>query len=221
MDRDAARATYRQGNDLFDHYQFPEAGSAYAQAINQDPQFLEAYFNRALADEMVERHKAIADWRQFVELAAGNPDFVDEVGQAKARVQVLGMLPEYPEALQPSRYVSGAADYYADISENSESHKWNSFPIRVSLGDVPTADWAQGEREAFRIWKGLFPLELTAEADERAPWVVWCVMPEIICIAFATPSVPRTCCFEASEISCTSSADWRTTLEIASSALPA
>jgi len=61
----------------------------------------------------------------------------------------------------------------------------------------------------------------TVEAVCRAPWVVWRVMPEIICIALATPSVPRTCCFEASEISCTSSADWRTTLEIASSALPA
>ena len=35
-------------------------------------------------------------------------------------------------------------------------------------------------------------------------------------MALATPSVPRTCCFEASEISCTSSADCRTTLEIAS-----
>src|SRR5437762_11999083 len=46
-------------------------------------------------------------------------------------------------------------------------------------------------------------------------------MLEIICIACATPSVPRTCCFEASEISWTSSADWRTTLEMASSARPA
>src|SRR6185312_10533603 len=55
----------------------------------------------------------------------------------------------------------------------------------------------------------------------RAPCEVWRVMLEIICIALATPSVPRTCCFEAREISCTSSADWRTTVEIASSARPA
>ena len=34
-------------------------------------------------------------------------------------------------------------------------------------------------------------------------------------MACATPSVPRTCCFDAREISCTSSADCRTTLEIA------
>src|ERR1039458_6012949 len=109
VDRDAARASCRQGNDFFDTYRFPEAASAYARAIDQDPQFLDAYFNHALADEMVDRRKAIADWRQFAELAAGNPDFVDEVGQAKARVQILGMLPEYPEALQPPRHDGGPA----------------------------------------------------------------------------------------------------------------
>ena len=66
-----------------------------------------------------------------------------------------------------------------------------------------------------------FTICSTVRAVCRAPCDVCRVMLEMICIAFATPSVPRTCCFDASEISCTSSADWRTTLEIASSALPA
>src|SRR5208282_1513995 len=44
----------------------------------------------------------------------------------------------------------------------------------------------------------MFP---TVEAVWRAPCVVWRVMPDMICIALAPPSVPRTCCFEASEIS--------------------
>ena len=76
------------------------------------------------------------------------------------------MLPEYPEALQPSRYVPSASDYYLDIAETSESRKWNSFPIKVSIGNVPNANWAQGAREAFSIWKNMFPLELTAEPEE-------------------------------------------------------
>jgi predicted Zn-dependent protease len=165
-DRDAAKASYQQGNELFDGYRFAEAAAAYGRAIEQDPQFLNAYFNHALADEMVDRQKAIADWHRFADLAANAPDFTSESGQANARIQILGMLPEYPEALRPSRYIPSASDYYLDIAETSESRKWNSFPIKVSIGNVPNANWAQGAREAFSIWKNLFPLELTAEPEE-------------------------------------------------------
>ncbi len=166
VDREAAKARYQQGNELFDGDRFAEAAAAYDRAIEQDPQFLDAYFNHALADEMVERQKAVADWHRFADLAANSPDFTSEVGQANARIQILGMLPAYPEALQPSRYVPSASDYYLDIAEASESRKWDSFPIKVSIGNVPTANWAQGAREAFSIWKDMFPLELTAEPDE-------------------------------------------------------
>ena len=54
---------------------FAEAAAAYGHAIEQDPQFLEAYYNRALADEMVDRQKAMAEWRRFADLAANAPDF--------------------------------------------------------------------------------------------------------------------------------------------------
>ena len=172
-DQAAARASYQQGNQLFDQDQFADAAAAFNRAIEQDPKFMEAYYNRALADEMVDRQKAIADWRQFADLAASASDFRYQLGQANARIQILGLLPAYPEALQPSRYVPSAADYYAEIAESSESRKWSSFPIKVALGNVPEASWAQGTREAFNIWKGLFPLELTAEyeeADIRFQW---------------------------------------------------
>jgi predicted Zn-dependent protease len=165
-DREAAKANYQQGNLLFDGYRFSEAAAAYGKAIEQDPQFLDAYFNHALADEMVDRRKAIEDWRRFADLAANVPDLASVQGEANARIQILGMLPEYPESLQPSHYVPSASDYYLDIAETSESRKWNSFPIKVSIGNVPTANWAQGAREAFSIWKNMFPLELTAEPDE-------------------------------------------------------
>jgi predicted Zn-dependent protease len=165
-DREAAKASYRQGNAFFDQNRFADAAAAYDRAIEQDPKFLEAYFNRALANEMVDRQKATAGWRQFAELAANDPEFRYQMGQANARIQILGLLPVYPEGLQPSRYVSTASDYYGDIAELSESRKWNSFPIKVWIGNVPVANWAQGTREAFRIWKELFPLELTAELEE-------------------------------------------------------
>jgi predicted Zn-dependent protease len=173
-DREAAKASYRQGNEFFDEGRFAEAAAAYSQALAQDPQFPEASYNRALADEMVDRQKAIADWRQFAELAASVPEFKYQAGQANARIQILGMLPAYPDALLPSHYVPSASDYYREIAEASESERWSSFPIKVWIGNVPpNGNWAQGAREAFGIWKEMLPLELTAEqeeADIRFKW---------------------------------------------------
>ena len=165
-DQEAAKASYRQGNEFFDQGRFADAAAAYGRASEQDPQFLEAYYNRALADEMVDRQKAIADWHRFADVAATAPDFKYQVGQANARIQILGMLPVYPDALQPSRYVPSASDYYLEIAESSESEKWNSFPIKVCIGNVPSGNWAQGAREAFSIWNEMFPLELVAESEE-------------------------------------------------------
>jgi predicted Zn-dependent protease len=165
-DREAAKASYGQGNEFFDQDRFADASAAYGRAIEQDPQFLEAYFNRALAEEMVDRQKAIADWHQFADVAANSADFKNQIGQANARIQILGMLPAYPDALQPARYVPAAADYYGEIAETSESERWNSFPIKVAIGNVPTANWAQGAREAFKIWQEMLPLELAAEPEE-------------------------------------------------------
>ena len=172
-DREAAKSSYQQANTLFDQDRFAEAAAAYGQAIQQDPKFLEAYYNRALADEMVDRQKAIADWHQFADLAANAPQYESQLGQANARIQILGMLPAYPDALLPSHYVASASDYLAEVAETSESEKWNSFPIKVLIGNVPNGNWAQGAREAFRIWQQMFPLELTAEpqeADIRFNW---------------------------------------------------
>ncbi len=176
-DHDAAMASYRQGNALFDRFQFADAAMAYGQAISQDPQFVDPYFNRALADEMVDREKAIYDWNKFVEVAANVQDDMDQVGQANARIEIFGTMPDYPEGLQPSHYVASAGDYYGQIAEDSESHLWKQFPTKVSLGGVPSADWAQGVREAFRIWKALFPLELTADPEEANILFDWSSEP--------------------------------------------
>ena len=165
-DQEAAKASYKQGNEFFDSFRFADAAAAYGRAAEQDPQYLEAYFNRALADELVDRRKAIAEWKKFTEVAANSTEYSNELGQAKARIQGLEMLPGYPEGLLPSHYVSAPGDYYKEVAEDSEWNTWRSFPIKVSIGGVPNADWAQGTREAFRIWKSMFPLELTADVDE-------------------------------------------------------
>ncbi len=165
-DRDAARESYRQGNEFFDQSRYSDAAAAYARAVEQDPQFLEAAFNHALADEMVDRQKALADWSKFAEGAASSADFKYQVGQANARVQILKMLPDYPDPLLPAHYVASAGDYYSEIAEDSESERWRTFPLKVWIGDVPKGNWAQGVQEAFDIWKSMIPMEKTADADE-------------------------------------------------------
>src|SRR5271157_4331111 len=77
-DREAAKASYRQGNESFEQDRFADAAAAYGRAIEQDPQFLAAYYNCALADEMVDRQKAIADWHRFADLAASDPERSEE-----------------------------------------------------------------------------------------------------------------------------------------------
>jgi predicted Zn-dependent protease/uncharacterized protein YifE (UPF0438 family) len=172
-DRASAVASYRQGNEFFDQCRFAEAAAAYGRAIEEDSQFINAYYNRALANEMVDRQKATADWRRFADLAANDPEFKVEVGQARARVQILAMMPVYPEGLQPSHYLPAAKDYYQVIAETSESELWNTFPIKVSLGNAAVLDWARGTREAFNIWREMFPLELAVDPQEADIIVEW------------------------------------------------
>jgi len=172
-DREAAKASLRQGNGLFDRDRFGEAAAAYTRAAEQDPQFVEAYYNRALANEMVDRQKAIEDWRRFVELAADSPELKWDVARAQARLQILGSMPVYPEALQPSGYVPEAGDYYWQAAKTSEMEKWTTFPIKVFLGSAPQIKWQQGAREAFDIWKGMFRLELVAMPDRGDIRMAW------------------------------------------------
>ena len=95
-DREAAKGFYREANGLMDQGRFAEAVAAYDRALVHDPQYAEAYHNRALAYEMVDRQKAIQDWRRFVEVAGSNPGLKWDVARAQARLQVLESMPALP-----------------------------------------------------------------------------------------------------------------------------
>jgi threonine aldolase len=60
-DREKAASAYREGNGLIDQNRFSAAAAAYNLAIGEYPQYAEAYHNRALANEMVDRKTAIQD----------------------------------------------------------------------------------------------------------------------------------------------------------------
>jgi predicted Zn-dependent protease len=172
-DREKAVAAYREGNGLFDQGRFAEAVATYDRAIEQDPQYAEAYHNRALANEMVDRQKAIEGWRRFMEVASARPDLKYDVARIQARLQILEAMPPLPLAMQPSRYVPDVSDYYFSISRDSEGEEWPRLPVKVFLGSAPEFKWQEGTREAYDNWSKVFPLELVAlpqTADIRMGW---------------------------------------------------
>ncbi len=172
-DREQALSHYREGNGLLDRSRFAEAAEAYSKCLELLPDFAEAYHNRAVAREMVDRALAIADWRRFVELSGGVEARKFDVARARARLQILEAMPALPETMSPSRYDVEAGDYYWLVSRTSESELWPHLPLKVFLGRAPEHKWQQGVREAFDAWAAVFPLELTAltkEADIRLVW---------------------------------------------------
>ncbi len=172
-DREQAKQFYMAGNSLFDQGRFPEAAAAYGRALEQDPKYTDAYYNRALANEMVDRQKSLLDWRRFVEMAGESPDLKWDVARAKARIQILEAKTQLPEPLQSGRYVGSAGDYYREIARTSEGEQWREFPLKVFLSSAPDIKWQQGAREAYDIWRGVLPLQVVAmpdRADIRYGW---------------------------------------------------
>lgn len=122
---------------------------------------------------MVERGAAIKDWQRFLEAAAGSEQFKWDVARVKARIQILKAKPPLPDAMQPSRYVAGAGDYYREIAPASEGEQWSQLPVKVFLGSAPQIKWQQGTREAFDSWSAVFPMQLVMTwetADIRIDW---------------------------------------------------
>lgn len=172
-DRETAKHFYSDANSLFDQGRFAEASAAYGRALGEDPKYVEAYYNRALANEMVDRAQAVKDWQQFLDAAGDRPEYKWDVARIRARIQILKTKPPLPDAMQPGRYVAAAGDYYREIAQTSEGEQWGGLPVKVFLGSAPQVKWQQGVCEAFDIWSALFPMQLVGtpeKADIRMGW---------------------------------------------------
>lgn len=178
VDHQAALAAYHSGNVLYDECRFGEAAAAYEHAVKLDPQFAAAYHNLALADELVDRQKALKEWQRFIDVGEKDPDLKFDVARAEARLQIHQTLPTLPDAMQPSRYVPEAGDYYWDVASQAEESLWKTFPVKVDLGSAPQIKWIQGARDAFNIWKAMFPLQLVIHPEEANIRVSWITDPQ-------------------------------------------
>jgi predicted Zn-dependent protease len=173
VDHNAAVSAYASGNALFDGCRFAEAAAAYEHAVKLDPQYAPAYHNLALADEMVNRQKAMKEWQRFIEVADKDSDLRFDVARVQARLQLSQNLPALPDAMHPSQYVPGAGDYYWEVASEAEENLWKTFPVKVYLGSVPQNKWNQGAREAFDIWKAMIPMQLVIHPEEANIRVSW------------------------------------------------
>lgn len=172
-DHESARQSYLAANTLFDQGRFAEAVAGYDRALADDPKYVEAYYNRALAGEMVDRARALENWQRFLDAAGDLPAYKWDVARIQARIQILKDKPPLPPAMQPSHYVPAAGDYYRVIAIPSEGEQWHELPVKVFLGSAPNIKWQQGAREAFDIWSAVFPMELVVlpeKADIRMGW---------------------------------------------------
>jgi predicted Zn-dependent protease len=170
-----AARLFVEANAQLDSGHFAEAVAGYDKCLAADPHMLKALFNRAIANEMVNRRQAIADWKRFAEEAQSDPDLKFQAARAQARIQILNDMPALPDSLQPSRYAAADGDYYRLVAPDSDGLQWRKFPVRVYLGSAPDMRWQQGTREAFNIWREVFPLQLVAnaaQADIRVDWQV-------------------------------------------------
>ena len=168
-----AQGLFTQATELLDQGKFAEAAEGFTKCLATNPHMLKALFDRAIANEMVDRQKAIEDWEKFATEAHGDPQLKWLAARAAARVQILQKMPAAPEGLSPSHYVAADGDYYQRVAEDSEGLQWRHFPIKVYLGSAPQVKWQYGARDAFDIWRAIVPLQLVAnesQADIRIGW---------------------------------------------------
>jgi predicted Zn-dependent protease len=164
LSADHAESAFRVGNRFFDKGHFADAVGMYTRALEQEPQDAKTYFNRALANEMVDRKAAIRDWRQFLELAGSNPAWKEAASQVRERLQTLEKMPALPDPLQPSGYLPRAGDYYQEVAQSSKGLQFSEFPVKVFVGNMPKA-WQRAIRKALDGWTHVFPLEEVASHE--------------------------------------------------------
>ncbi len=166
------KSQLRQGNRLYEQHRFAEAAAAYTQAAEQNPADPRAYYNRALANEMVNRQSALADWQHFLELAGPDPKWSNGVKQIQERVQALQAMPTLPATLQLERYNPKEDDYYEDVAGQSAGWQWKEFPVRVCLQDPPP-EWQRAALAAMEEWSRVIPLERVNSPGDANITLAW------------------------------------------------
>jgi len=169
---DQGERAFRAGNRFLDISYFADAVKMYTRALERNPYDATVYYNRALANEMVNRKAAIGDWARFLELAGTNPEWQAAASRVRVRLQELSEMPAVPTSLQPSAYVPKAGDYYQEVAQSSAGLQFSNFPVKVFVGNVPE-EWQRTIREAIDDWNRVLPLKEVASREGADIVVDW------------------------------------------------
>lgn len=161
-----------EGNRLYDQNKFAQAVAAYDRAAGRDARDPRVFFDRALANEMVNRANAIADWKQFLSLAGADAEWSTQVKLIQERLKELERMPPPPEMLSPSHYNPKDNDYFAGVAGRSPGGRWTRWPVRVFLSHPP-ADWQEPVHTALEDWGRVCPLQQVDKAQEADVTVKW------------------------------------------------
>jgi len=174
---DKAEALVREGVHFYERHRFAEAASSFTDALEQNPQDPKGYYDRAAANEMVDRERALRDWRRFLELVGSDREWQLNVTRIRERLQTLEGMPALPATLQPAAYVGKAGDYYEQIAEESMGLRWTAWPVRVFLGSLPK-DWQPATQEALEDWTRVFPLQRVDAKEDGDIVLSWVTIPK-------------------------------------------
>ncbi len=87
VDTASAEACYQRGNAHFDQGQYGQAISDFTKALELNPKYAEAYYNKAVACEKVGRTKeAIEAYKSFLKHASPESSFIEK---ARERIKEL------------------------------------------------------------------------------------------------------------------------------------
>ena len=165
---------FERGNRLFDSGNYRGAIEEYSKSISLDPQFVEAYFNKALAFEQVDKALAAEAWEEFITRAENNAGFESRVFLVERHLKSLSSPPLLPPQLSMNRYSEQDGDYYFQVIEESFGKQWDHFPVKLF---VPVAEEKKARKaveEAIKEWNQYFPLtsvDSPEEADISIRWV--------------------------------------------------
>ena len=131
------------GTEHINQGQFQRAIEANDEAIKLNPQYTDAYYNRALAySQMGQYHPAIKDFDQAISLNSQDPDAYYNRAHALFMLhQLERAIADYDRSIQldpsnPERYIGRGAAYF---EQGAYQRAIDDFDRAIHLGDYPYA----------------------------------------------------------------------------------
>ncbi len=132
-----AKDHWKKGNSMFELSKFDDAIKEFGEAVNVDPKYADAYFNRALTERITHNYEAAkADLQKVMELQPKSPDAPllfgdisessnDLIGAKYWYEKSLSIDPNYTEAKNRLEHIDSLM--HVDMSVNQEQEQGHSM----------------------------------------------------------------------------------------------